>query len=95
MGRGVFTDALTYWKYLVLGVLGLWYNQLRGQKEFRGVAQLARASVSKTEGHGFESPRPCQIADWLIRLFVDSIKRNNETTKQRNNETTKQRVQVF
>ena len=27
---------------------------------FRGVAQLARASVSKTEGRGFESLHPCQ-----------------------------------
>ena len=27
---------------------------------FRGVAQLARAAVSKTAGRGFESCRPCQ-----------------------------------
>ncbi len=26
----------------------------------RGVAQLARASVSKTEGRGFDSCHPCQ-----------------------------------
>ena len=29
----------------------------------RGVAQLARASVSKTEGRGFESLRPCHTFD--------------------------------
>ena len=27
---------------------------------FRGVAQLARAAVSKTAGRGFESCHPCQ-----------------------------------
>ena len=29
----------------------------------RGVAQLARASVSKTEGWGFESLHPCQFGE--------------------------------
>lgn len=28
---------------------------------YRGVAQLARALVSKTKGRGFESLHPCQL----------------------------------
>ena len=35
--------------------------------ELRGVAQLARASVSKTEGWGFESLRPCHLGSRRLR----------------------------
>jgi len=39
----------------------------------RGVAQLARASVSKTEGRGFESLHPCQFIFDQLRLCLQLI----------------------
>ena len=45
----------------------------------RGVAQLARASVSKTEGRGFKSLHPCQATNHYrtqkppIRLLLGTV----------------------
>ena len=42
----------------------------------RGVAQLVRASVSKTEGPRFESELPCQLPFWPILPFFWRLPRH-------------------
>ena len=39
----------------------------------RGVAQSARAPVSKTGGWGFESLRPCQAVEILRALILNKV----------------------
>ena len=48
----------------------------RGLFLVQGRSSVGRASVSKTEGHGFESCRPCHFSQtkltfWRLRIGVD------------------------
>jgi hypothetical protein len=45
----------------------------RASAHCRGVAQLARAPVSKTGGWGFETLHPCQFEGYGIRMWLAII----------------------